>query len=223
MSGWIGYERYADLPSSGWGVLGPITIREAKPLRDRPAVSTLRDVGRRRWANGMLNMRASLVAVALALFLEATTAAASRAAVVEMVSFNGKTTLRIDRGGDDFCVAGPAPASPCSDSGGGYVRDCSAGRFRCIDLGGIALAVPTSTRLPPTWVVHGDSFAVVGRADRGADAVWLIEASRRGDAYIEFSYSRARGIESVSLHSQGQPSWVAVTYFTVGNKGLLAR
>ena len=89
-------------------------------------------------------------------------------------------------------------------------------------MAGYILAVPRSSSNLDTWSAGGGDFSVVGRAGSYASPVWLVKVSVKNDAYMHFSYSAQRGVESISLQREGVNADMAKTFFLVGDRGLLA-
>jgi hypothetical protein len=105
---------------------------------------------------------------------------------------------------------------------GGIIDDCSTNGVRCLNLSGYQFSFPRSKTVPNEWFVGQTKFSILGRLDRSRVPVWLIQVSVKSDAYMFFSYSRERGVESISLQKEGAARDVAKTYLLTGEQGLLS-
>ncbi len=106
---------------------------------------------------------------------------------------------------------------------GGAVKQCGAAGAGCLNLSGYFLSVPKEGAASTSWSAGGADFTIVGHADHGDGPVWLIQVSVKGDAYMFYTFSRKRGVESISLQQEKADPSLAKTYFLVGDHGLLAQ
>jgi hypothetical protein len=139
--------------------------------------------------------------------------------VIKYIRQDGNQIIRIDLADGSFQFTDPARGR--SDLGG-IVKDCSYIRIKCLSLSGYLFAIPKLETAPNSWSASGAKFSIVGRVDRGKLPVYLVKVSAKGDAYMFFSYSSIRGVESISLQREGVGADMAKTFFLVGDRGLLA-
>jgi hypothetical protein len=138
---------------------------------------------------------------------------------VNYIRQDGQQIIRVDRAESSIKFTGIGSAK--SDFGG-VIKECNVADIRCLNLSGYFLSAPQSGSVLNAWSAGGADFAVVGRADRGTEAVWLIQVSVKGDKYMFYTFSKERGVESISLQQEGVTPDLAKTYFLVGEQGLLA-
>jgi hypothetical protein len=106
---------------------------------------------------------------------------------------------------------------------GGLIKDCGRLTIRCLNLGGYLLSAPNNLAATSVWTAGGGEFSVVGQIALEHQPSWLIEVRVKGDAYMHFSYSPDRGVESISLQAEDVRHDLAKTFFLTACPGLLAR
>lgn len=139
---------------------------------------------------------------------------------IRYIRQDGQQVFRIDLANDSIRFT---DANNEGGDLGGLVRNCGNDTVECLNLAGYLVAVPKAQPSSDTWFAGGAEFSVVGRADRAASPVWLVKVTVQGDPYMYFSYSAQRGVESISLQSEGVGPDLAKTYLLAGERGLLAK
>lgn len=165
-------------------------------------------------------MKYAVLASIFGLWLLAGSTFAFEAKPIVYVSHTGDRFIVFDPVAQHVSYQGTANIKERGDQGGQYT-DCSTKRFLCASITGHAIAVPSMGDLPPNWDLGPAHFHVLQILTGGDHKVWLISVTEKGDTYLHFSYSRERGVETLSNQMNEEPKYLAVTHFLVGRNGLL--
>ena len=145
---------------------------------------------------------------------------ATEAASIAYVDHTGNGFVVFDTAAGHMSYQGTVNVNDASDLGGEY-SDCSTDNFLCVSFAGQKIAVPIANDLPSEWDFGSAHFCTLQTLTGGDHKVWLVSVTEKGDTYLHFSYSRERGIETLSNQIDGQPKYLAVTYFLMNQRGLL--
>lgn len=165
-------------------------------------------------------MKKTIFALAFSLCLAGGNALATEAASIAYVDHTGNRFIVFDPATRHMSYQGTADVNESGDLGGGY-SDCSTDRFLCVSFGW-KVAVPIADDLPPEWDFGSVHFRTLQTLTGGDHKVWLVSVTEKADTLLHFSYSRERGIETLSNQIEEQPQYLAVTYFLLNRQGLLA-
>ena len=166
-------------------------------------------------------MKKAVVALAFSLCFVGGNSLADEATSIAYVDHTGNRFIVFDPVARHVSYQGTPDVNDAGDLGGEY-GDCSTDRFLCVSLAGQKLAVPIVGDLPSDWDFGTAHFRTLHTLTGGDHKVWLVSVTEKGDTYLHFSYSRERGIETLSNQIDEQPRYLAVTYFLINRQGLLA-
>ena len=165
-------------------------------------------------------MKKGVLASVFSLCLLAVSALACEAKPIIYVSHTGDRFIVFDPVEGHVSYQGTANVKAGGDQGGQYAN-CSTNRFLFASITGHAIAVPSTGDLPSNWDFGPAHFHVLQILAGGDHKVWLVSVTEKGDNYLHFSYSRERGVETLSNQMDEEPKYLAVTFFLMGGQGLL--
>lgn len=139
------------------------------------------------------------------------------------VSYDGKRSIVIDQRESRVATISGNEARWRNLELSGGLQNCSTTEIRCVGFESLWMAVPRGSPMPRGWRIDDYAFSIVGQLREEGQERWLVECAKGTDVYAHFSYSKARGIETISTQDEGNLPGVAVTYFLNGTVGLLAK